>query len=44
VAISGHLQPFDMPDRSVRHRVEVVAYEIEHHVIPAAVRSLQVKS
>lgn len=34
VAISGYLhsEPFDMPDRTVWHRVEIVAYEIDHQL------------
>lgn len=33
VAVTGylHAEPFDMPDRSVWHRVEIVAYEIDRH-------------
>jgi hypothetical protein len=32
VAVVGYLhsEPFDMPDCSVWHRVEIVGYEIEH--------------
>ena len=32
IDVSGYLdsEPFDMPDRSVWHRVEIVAYEIDH--------------
>lgn len=31
VAVTGYLrsEPFDMPDGTVRHRVEIVAYEID---------------
>jgi len=45
VAIAGHLQsePFDMPDRSVWHRIEIVPHEIDHHVIPAVARLLEVE-
>lgn len=32
VAITGylHAEPYDMPDRSIWHRVEIVANEIDH--------------
>lgn len=32
VAITGylHAEPYDMPDSSIWHRVEIVAYEIDH--------------
>ena len=38
VAITGylHAEPYDMPDSSIWHRVEIVAYEIEHQPHPAA--------
>ena len=37
VAITGylHAEPYDMPDRSIWHRVEIVAYEIDHRTDPA---------
>ena len=33
VAFTGylHAEPYDMPDCSIWHRVEIVAYEIDHH-------------
>jgi hypothetical protein len=33
VAVNGylHAEAFDMPDCSIWHRVEIVAYEIDHH-------------
>jgi hypothetical protein len=40
VAVTGylHAEPYDMPDCSIWHRVEIVAYEIDHHphLAPAA--------
>jgi len=32
VSVTGylHAEPYDMPDRSVWHRVDIVAYEIDH--------------
>lgn len=36
VAVTGYLnsEAFDMPDRSVWHRVKIVAYEIDHQPAP----------
>ena len=39
VAITGylHAEPYDMPDRSIWHRVEIIAYEIEQPADPTAI-------
>lgn len=34
-----HAEPFDMPDRTTWHRVEIIAYEIDHHPTPATATS-----
>jgi len=46
VAVTGylHAEPYDMPDRTVWHRVEIVAYEIDVQPLPTgAVDELEIE-